>query len=150
MDERTAYNYGLGPGVGKAGDPDSAEAGARQREARPARRLQAPAQRVASTGPNSVLNAEVSVDYGLAIRRVVLAVLARPSLWPATLRAAWRFRSRNWYGRFPFLPLPAPEYLAWRLHTAYGSGERQPEAMEVIRYVRWTDWMTRGTGKERS
>jgi hypothetical protein len=67
------------------------------------------------------------------------------------LRAAWRFRARGWWRRPPFLPVPPPEYLAWRLHTAYGETGRLPTVDEVDRYVRWAGRMhgTRRAGARR-
>lgn len=58
------------------------------------------------------------------------------------LRAAWRFRARGWWRRPPFLPLPPREYLAWRLHTAYGE-RGEPTADELKRYLRWANRMHR-------
>ena len=55
----------------------------------------------------------------------------------ALMRVGWRFRRRNWYRRFPFLPLPATEYVRWRMHTAYGRDDAIPPADDVIRYARW-------------
>ena len=60
--------------------------------------------------------------------------------WPLAadlLLAAWRFRSRRWYRRFPFLPLPAMDYVRWRMHTAYGAHDAVPPVADVIRYARW-------------
>ena len=60
--------------------------------------------------------------------------------WPMAvdlLVAAWRFRSRRWYRRFPFLPLPAVDYVRWRMHTAYGDHDAVPPIRDVIRYARW-------------
>lgn len=68
----------------------------------------------------------------LAIRAVL-----DPSVALDLARVAWRFRSRRWYRRFPFLPLPATEYLRWRMHTAYGDEHAVPSASDVIRYARW-------------
>ena len=53
------------------------------------------------------------------------------------LRVLWRFRSRRWYQRFPFLPLPSRTYLRWRLHTAYGDDNAVPSAEDLVRYARW-------------
>lgn len=61
----------------------------------------------------------------------------RPSLARDLLRVAWRFRSRRWYARRPFLPLPDREYVRWRMHTAYGDHGALPPADDVIRYARW-------------
>lgn len=77
----------------------------------------------------------------LAVRLAGLA-LRRPALWPALLAAAWRFRARHWYRRPPFLPLPSPDYLAWRMHTAYGDGSG-PDADALERYLRWVTGMGR-------
>ena len=70
---------------------------------------------------------------------VVLALRAavRPALAASLLRVAWRFRARRWYRRFPFLPLPAREYVRWRMHTAYGAYDAIPPAEDVERYARW-------------
>lgn len=73
--------------------------------------------------------------------RLVLALAGRallsPSLAIDLVRVAWRFRSRRWLTRFPFLPLPAREYVRWRMMTAYGSADAIPPAEDLIRYARW-------------
>lgn len=72
---------------------------------------------------------------------LTLALIARSLRNPATglalVRVGWRFRRRGWYKRFPFLPLPARDYVRWRMHTAYGSDDAVPPANDVVRYVRW-------------
>lgn len=60
-----------------------------------------------------------------------------PAIAEALVRVAWRFRRRHWYRRFPFLPLPAPEYVRWRMHTAYGRDDAVPPADDIVRYARW-------------
>jgi hypothetical protein len=60
-----------------------------------------------------------------------------PTTGAALVRISWRFRSRDWYRRFPFLPLPARDYLHWRMYTAYGDAARVPPADDVVRYARW-------------
>lgn len=82
----------------------------------------------ATTGPASW--ARLSLD-------LVARAAVRPRLAVALLRVAWRFRSRHWYRRFPFLPLPAAEYVRWRMHTAYGDSDTVPPADDVIRYALW-------------
>ena len=73
--------------------------------------------------------------------RLTLALAARAAVRPALaadlLRVAWRFRSRTWYRRFPFLPLPSRDYVRWRMHTAYGAYDAVPPAADVERYARW-------------
>jgi hypothetical protein len=63
--------------------------------------------------------------------------LIRPALAAGLLRVAWRFRSRGWYTRFPFLPLPDRNYVRWRMYTAYGDYDAIPPAQDVERYARW-------------
>ncbi|MGK2934881.1 MAG: hypothetical protein ACSLFE_06505 [Gemmatimonadaceae bacterium] len=62
----------------------------------------------------------------------------RPRLAVALTRVAWRFRRREWYKRFPFLPLPDRTYLRWRMHTAYGDYDAVPPARDVERYALWS------------
>lgn len=68
---------------------------------------------------------------------LALRALIRPSTAGALVRVAWRFRRRGWWRRFPFLPLPATDYLRWRMLTAYGDENAVPPADDVIRFARW-------------
>jgi hypothetical protein len=68
---------------------------------------------------------------------LALRGVASPSTASALLRVAWRFRRRGWWRRFPFLPLPARDYLRWRMYTAYGDSDAVPPAEDVIRFARW-------------
>jgi len=81
------------------------------------------------------------MKYGSTVLRLVGLALVRPGLGWALLRTAWRFRSRDWYRRPPFLPLPPASYLEWRMHTAWGDEEHGPDAAELERYLRWVLWM---------
>ena len=75
----------------------------------------------------------------------VKLALRNPRLVPLLLAAGWRFRRRNWYRSFPFLPLPTQDYVNWRMYTAYGSGGVTSSADELERYLRWTAWMNRSS-----
>ena len=68
---------------------------------------------------------------------LLLRALRRPALAVDLVRVAWRFRARGWYRRFPFLPLPARDYVRWRMHTAYGDYDAIPTAAEIESYARW-------------
>jgi hypothetical protein len=72
------------------------------------------------------------LSLSLALRAAI-----RPSLAMSLARVAWRFRSRDWYTRFPFLPLPDRAYVKWRMYTAYGDYDAIPPARDVERYARW-------------
>jgi hypothetical protein len=63
--------------------------------------------------------------------------LRNPGTGVALLRVAWRFRARGWYRRFPFVPMPARDYLRWRMYTAYGDEAIVPPADDIVRYARW-------------
>jgi hypothetical protein len=73
--------------------------------------------------------------------RLVLTLAPRAAVRPALardlLRVAWRFRARAWWRRPPFLPLPDPTYVRWRMYTAYGDDDAVPPAEDLIRYARW-------------
>jgi hypothetical protein len=66
-----------------------------------------------------------------------LRSMRSPRTGVALLRVAWRFRSRDWYRRFPFLPLPAKDYVRWRMYTAYGDETFVPPPEDVVKYARW-------------
>ena len=69
--------------------------------------------------------------------RLAVRALTRPRLAVSLLRVAWRFRSRGWYMRFPFLPVPDRTYVRWRMYTAYGDYDAVPPASDVERYALW-------------
>ncbi|HET9064248.1 MAG TPA: hypothetical protein VFN22_00310 [Gemmatimonadales bacterium] len=63
--------------------------------------------------------------------------LVSPRLALDLLRTAWAFRRRAWGRRAPFLPLPDPVYLRWRMYTAYGDHAAIPPVEDVVRFARW-------------
>jgi hypothetical protein len=65
------------------------------------------------------------------------------------ITSAWTFRRRDWYRRAPFLPLPPADYVAWRLHTAYGSEDAIPPAKDLARYLSWASRLRRGARSSR-
>ncbi|HKA60336.1 MAG TPA: hypothetical protein VKD28_17095 [Gemmatimonadales bacterium] len=69
--------------------------------------------------------------------RVGLRALLRPQLAIDLLRLSWSFRSRRWWRRPPFLPLPPREYIRWRMFTAYGDPEAVPPVADVVNFARW-------------
>ena len=78
-----------------------------------------------------------------AVVGLVRYLVFRPCTACRFLRAGWHFRAWRWYRRAPFLPIPPPEYLSWRLHTAYGESDTQPDPGELDRYLRWVEGMRR-------
>lgn len=73
---------------------------------------------------------------GLVLALIPRALVSPSTAW-ALLVVAWRFRRNRWYVRFPFLPLPARDYVRWRMYTAYGDADAVPPVEDVIRYARW-------------
>ena len=66
------------------------------------------------------------------------AVLRRPGLWPVAVRQVVVLAAPGWWHRRPFLPLPDPAYLRFRLVTAYGGdGSRPPDPEDVVTYLAW-------------
>lgn len=71
------------------------------------------------------------------VLRLVARALASPRLAYALLLMAWRFRRNRWWARPPFLPVPARDYVRWRMYTAYGDHDVVPPIEDVVRYARW-------------
>jgi hypothetical protein len=68
--------------------------------------------------------------------RTVLAVSARPRLWPIAVRQAARVARPQWWKHMPFLPLPDAAYLRFRLETAYGD-TLAPRPADLLSYLEW-------------
>lgn len=72
--------------------------------------------------------------------RSALALALHPSLWPTAVGQALRVAPAGWWRRRPFLPVPDPGYLRFRLQTAYGT-DREPTIDDLLTYLRWCrDW----------
>jgi hypothetical protein len=69
-------------------------------------------------------------------RQSAVALGRRPSLWPTAARQARRLARPGWWRRPPFLPVPDPEYLRFRLETQYGS-DGEPTAEDLVTYLEW-------------
>jgi hypothetical protein len=67
----------------------------------------------------------------------VPAVLVRPSLWITAVRQVLVLAAPGWWRRPPFLPVPDPAYLRFRLQTAYGDPDRAPEPADIVAYLHW-------------
>ena len=71
------------------------------------------------------------------VLRAVGAVLVRPSLWLMAVRQLFVLAPRGWWRRRPWLPLPDPAYLRFRLVTQYGDPDHEPEPADVVTYLHW-------------
>jgi hypothetical protein len=79
----------------------------------------------------------MSNSWGSLTFRLAGQALLSPRLAVDLIRTAWAFRRRGWYARPPFLPLPDPTYLRWRMYTAYGDEAAVPPREDVVRFARW-------------
>jgi len=65
-------------------------------------------------------------------------VVAHPRLWGTALRQVGVLARPAWWRHPPFLPLPSPDYLRFRLETAYGgAGDRPGDPADLLAYLRW-------------
>jgi hypothetical protein len=79
-----------------------------------------------------------------------LAALARqPWLWPTAVRQAHALAPPGWWRRRPFLPVPDPAYVAFRLQTMYGDPGHQPASEDVLAYLRWCRTLRQSLRRER-
>jgi len=69
--------------------------------------------------------------------RSALALLRRPGLWPIALIEARLFVPERWWSAWPPLPLPAREWLAFRMETAYGDPSAHARAEDLIAWLEW-------------
>ena len=65
------------------------------------------------------------------------AVLVRPRLWPTAVNQAFRMAPRRWWRRKPYLPVPDPAYLRFRLQTQYGTDSAEPSPDDLVAYLEW-------------
>lgn len=77
---------------------------------------------------------------------VLVAVAARPRLWPTAVAQVFRLAPRRWWRRWPPLPFPDTDYLRFRLVTAYGDASNPACAADV---VAWLNWCRRRPGPAR-
>ncbi|MBW3573808.1 MAG: hypothetical protein KY450_02940 [Actinobacteria bacterium] len=69
--------------------------------------------------------------------RAALALAARPWLWATAVTQLVRLAPSGWWRRWPPLPVPDASYLRFRLQTAYGDPERDPDPGDVLAYLTW-------------
>ena len=41
------------------------------------------------------------------------------------MKYGWNVKRKNWWIRFPFLPIPPKSWLLWRIETAWGIDSRE-------------------------
>jgi hypothetical protein len=68
--------------------------------------------------------------------RATVRVAARPRLWPTAVHQAFVLARPGWWKAAPFLPLPDPEYLRFRMETQDGA-HPDPDPADVVQYLEW-------------
>jgi hypothetical protein len=68
--------------------------------------------------------------------RAAGSLLREPSLWGTAVTQAGRVARPGWWRRAPFLPVPDPHYVRFRLETQYGR-TGVPEPYDLVVYLRW-------------
>ena len=86
----------------------------------------------------------MSVAGGRWAGRAAVAVAVRPRLWGVAVVQAFRLAAPGWWRRWPPLPRPDPDYLRFRLQTAYGTREGGPDPADVVAYLEWCRRFPRG------
>ncbi|GIU83286.1 MAG: hypothetical protein KatS3mg008_0061 [Acidimicrobiales bacterium] len=67
----------------------------------------------------------------------VAALAAKPSLWWTALVTGFAHLRWAWWRTAPHLPRPHPDWLRFRLETAYGSTVARPDPEEVTEWLEW-------------
>lgn len=80
---------------------------------------------------------EPSSPSSATVITVVAAVIGRPKLWLTAMGAVGRLAAPGWWKRRPFLPLPDPRLWGFRMVTAYGRPDADPDVNDVISYLEW-------------
>ena len=84
----------------------------------------------------------------LGMFAVLGAVLVRPSLWATAVVEAKRFVPDDWFRQTPFLPLPDPKMLRFRVATQYGDPEARVVVGDVLAWLRWCKTENRRRGRD--
>lgn len=64
-------------------------------------------------------------------------MVVRPTLWLAAFRVLLALAPTGWWRRPPFWPRPDPEWLAFRMETAYGRRDAVPSGADLVDYLGW-------------
>jgi hypothetical protein len=77
------------------------------------------------------------IRRALVMINIGFGVLVRPRYWLVAVRVARRMVPTRWWTHRPFLPLPTPEYVKFRLETQYGGSSPHPTLPDVLKYLQW-------------
>ncbi len=80
-------------------------------------------------------------DATMGLFVMLRVVLVRPRLWLIALRTASGLIRSRWWTTSPYLPLPDPRWIGFRLETAYGSPDTSPDVEDIVGYLEWCKMM---------
>lgn len=69
--------------------------------------------------------------------RLGLALLTRPKMIPAALRAAAALAPRRWWAKAPFLPIPDKGFVEFRQATANGDPNSRIDLEDFFDWLQW-------------
>ncbi len=75
---------------------------------------------------------------GILKVKTLSALGRRPELWATAVRSLRCHAPNGWWKRAPFLPLPDPSWINFRLETAYGGDGNEPISAEEL--IAWLEW----------
>jgi len=70
--------------------------------------------------------------------RVTGLLSVRPELWVTAFRQLFKLAESGWWKKLPFLPIPSPELIEFRIKTQYGPLETEIEAADVLAWLIWS------------
>jgi hypothetical protein len=84
----------------------------------------------------------VTLNSPVVLRRatvieLVRTVVWRPDLWWTALGVVRRLAAPGWWGAPPHLPLPDRRLWEFRMVTAYGSPDADPDPVDLLSYLEW-------------
>ena len=82
---------------------------------------------------------------GVVSWQLARALARRPGLWPTAVAQAARLARPRWWAHPPFLPLPDPDYVRFRLETQYGRDVAADgiAADDLLAYLEWCRQVSR-------
>jgi len=93
------------------------------------------AKRPRTTGP--VRAGPGSKTVGRWWIEAAVALARRPDLWPTAFAQTLTLARKEWWRRWPFAPVPAADWMAFRMETAYGDADARPSAADLVAWLEW-------------
>lgn len=90
------------------------------------------------------------LERGTALMAVTGAVARHPGLWPTAVSRGLANAGPQWWRHWPPVPVPAPEWMAFRLECATGQRTGAPAPGDLLSWLEWCRAMSRsGWGRAR-